>query len=94
MGGEGSMLGMIIALRNNANMRLKRENNLKKGGGLDVKGEFVPMEKRKKLTPEQLVQIRKKVKIEHRKDIMISLIALIISIGILTAIAYYLFMYL
>ena len=86
--GKGSE--MIAVIRNNRALRRQKTDFR------DLRKQYVRAAKKKKTTYEradrkQLLKIRKKVHRQERMKVMKSWIALLISIGVVVLIAYYLY---
>jgi len=92
MGGEGSIAGMIVSLRNNNNLRLGRKRFFTKERQERDSGEIKskPIEHLKR-SPEQILQFRKELKKQRRNDLILKFVAFTIALGTASSILYYLY---
>ena len=87
MGGEGSIAGMIISLRNNKSLRLNRKKYFK-NDTRNIKTEAGNRKPKayKHLTKSQILEIREEIsaksKVETLKKITAVIVALLITAGI------------
>ena len=78
MGGEGSMMAMIHAIKNNKSLLAKRKDNKKLSGSYgDVKLNFP------EATPELLQEIRERMRREKRQQLIKTAIAVFVVLAIL-----------
>ena len=92
MGGEGSIAGMIISLRNNANIRLgRRKYFIKDNPYLDTKEKTTRLKKHIKRTPQQIEAFRIREKARKKRELFIQIIAFIASATIAIGILYLFF---
>ena len=87
MPGGGSIAGMIISLRNNANMLRRRSMFKKESTFLRTKKEYYKATKGKlelkKLTPIQLKRIRETIRLNRKESLKHTLIAILFVLPIL-----------
>lgn len=92
MGGEGSIAGMIISLRNNANLRLGRKKYFTKDnpylGDKDKKG---TVRKRVKRTARQIEEFHVKEEKRQRRERFIQLFAFTVALALAFLIIYLIF---
>lgn len=96
MGGEGSMNGMIISLKNNNQLRRRRcsfkaERSLFSSEPKTSTGNYHPIEI-KKLSKEELSYYRNITREQHRRRFLKSLLFFILTLGALS-VAILLFLY-
>jgi len=89
MGGEGTIAGMITALRNNAKMRLKRKRFFSVDRNPQSHKHIGPAKKSYvKRSPEEIRRFREKLKIEKRRQ-MIKIILAFVATMIIGGILFY-----
>jgi hypothetical protein len=88
-GGAGAILDMIIRLRDNS--ALLRKNRYFESRGHNIKTHAQVRNAHIKATPEQIQALRSKLKKQHQKNIILSVISLLASIAVTLALVYYLF---
>lgn len=90
MGGEGTIAGMIISLRNNANLRLGRKKYFSKDNPyLHNETESKRKIKKVKRTPQQIEEFRVSEKERKRSELLIQVLALVFS-GLVAVLILYL----
>ncbi len=89
MGGEGSIAGIITALRNNANMQLNRKHFFNKKEKRISSNENVKIKMRHtERSPAQIQEFRKNLKAQKRKEVARMIIALIVAVGFIALVGY------
>jgi len=92
MGGEGTIAGMIISLRNNANLRPGRKKYFTKDNPyLETKGKKGIIKKPLKRTARQFEEFQIKETKRKRREYLIQMIAFIVSSAIAFLIIYLFF---
>lgn len=92
MSGGGSIAGMIISFRNNANLRLKRNHffsNKRQQTGSHTK----KIEKPKRIyrSPEHIQKFRIELKASRKKDLFLKFFALLVASVITVLILFFIF---
>ncbi|MCF8363591.1 MAG: hypothetical protein K9G70_13315 [Prolixibacteraceae bacterium] len=78
MGGGGSIRAMQVSLKNNKNL-LRKFSPLKTREKY-LKAYTIKLKEPKKLTPDQLNQIRTKLRIERKKEVRLTIVFFIVAI--------------
>lgn len=90
MGGEGSIAGMIISLRNNANIRLGRKKYFNKDNPyLTNQAKVKRVAKKVNRTPQQIEEFHIKEKARKRRELLIQVLAFVVS-GLIAGFVLYL----
>ena len=85
MGGEGSMMHAIKSLKNNRSLLSKRREN----GALGGSYANIELKELPKATPEQLLEIRQRLKRENRESIIKNIaLFLVVIFGTVALILY------
>ena len=78
MGGGGSIRAMQASLKNNKN--LLRKFSPLKARGKYLKAYNIKLKETKKLTPEQLNQLRNKLRLERKKEVRQAIVLFIFAV--------------
>jgi hypothetical protein len=85
MGGEGSMMGMIISLKNNRALLRNRRKYFNKDKMNGVAVSYHKAIRIKKFTPAQLESFRRRLAKDRKNDTLRIIFALITAIGLALA---------